>query len=243
MKIKPDELENFLEKLPLHFRKCYITDEDLINSVNELSLHYSDLLKDYYLPNPGNVMSGEFGEILSYFILNEYYLPILLNGPRKWLWKDDRNQAVQKTDVMLFHKEDSPSKKDLLVSAEIKAKATKNKQYDPVYNAVEGAYDDYLRRLGVSLNWLKAKYVKARNLSEIKDLERFLDPVTYGEYTKHFKAIVVIDTELIEAELVRERELKEFNADFEIIFISINNLKSAYESTYEKILVSGSDIF
>ncbi|PET44267.1 hypothetical protein CN514_22090 [Bacillus sp. AFS001701] len=188
-------------------------------------------------------MSGEFGEILSYFILNEYYLPILLNGPRKWLWKDDRNQAVQKTDVMLFHKEDSPSKKDLLVSAEIKAKATKNKQYDPVYNAVEGAYDDYLRRLGVSLNWLKAKYVKARNLSEIKDLERFLDPVTYGEYTKHFKAIVVIDTELIEAELVRERELKEFNADFEIIFISINNLKSAYESTYEKILVSGSDIF
>lgn len=154
MRIKQNELENFLDKLPINFRKCYITDEDLLNSVRELNLHYSDLLKDYYLPNPGNVMSGEFGEILSYFILKEYYLPKILNGPKKWLWKDDKNQAVQKTDVMLFSRKEQPSIDDLLVSAEIKAKATKNKQYDPVYNAIEGAYDDYVRRLVVSLSWL-----------------------------------------------------------------------------------------
>jgi len=242
LKLKDNELDTFLNKLPPNFRKCYVTDECLKEHVETLQMHYSDILKGFYLPDPGNVMSGEFGEILSYFILQEYYLPLKLVGPRKWLWKDDRNTAIQKTDVMLFYKEKEPSSEDLLVSAEVKSKAKRNNSYDPIKNAVEGAYNDFVRRLAVSLNWLKAKYAKENRVKSLNYLKRFLDPVKYGEYKKHFKAIVVIDDSLIQDEIVRNRDIQEFNADFEIILISIKDLKSCYETTYKNILVSGSDI-
>lgn len=242
LKLNENELDTFLSKLPPNYRKCYITDKRLKEHVETLQMHYSDILKEFYLPDPGNVMSGEFGEILSYLILQEYYLPLRLVGPKKWRWKDDRNHAIQKTDVMLFHREKEPSNEDLLVSAEIKSKATRNNSYDPIKNAVEGAYDDFVRRLAVSLNWLKAKYAKENNVRSLEYLKRFLDPVSYGEYKKNFKAIVVIDDSLIKEEIVRDREIQEFNAEFEIILISMKDLKSCYETTYNNILLTGSDI-
>lgn len=242
LKLNDNELDTFLNKLPPNYRKCYVTNERLKGNVETLQMHYGDILKKFYIPDTGKVMSGEFGEILSYFILQEYYLPLKLVGPRKWQWKDDRNNPIQKTDVMLFHKEKEPSSEDLLVSAEIKTKATRNNSYDPIKNAVEGAHNDFVRRLAVSLNWLQAKYAKENRVKSIQYLARFLDPVTYGEYKKNFKAIVVIDDSLIQDEIVRDRDIQEFNADFEIILISIKDLKSCYETTYKNILVSGSDI-
>lgn len=241
-KLDHNELDCFLSKLPSSFRKCYVRDTQLIKNVKSLKKHYGSILKEFYLPDPGNVMSGEFGEILSYFLLQEYYLPKKLKGPKKWLWKDDRNMPVQKTDIMLFYKEGKPSTEDLLVSAEIKAKATKNNKYDPIHNAVNGAYDDFVRRLAVSLSWLEAKYAKENRVKSLNYLQRFQDPVAFGEYKKHFKAIVVIDDKLAEEEINRKRDIPEFDADFEIILISIKDLKNTYETTYKNILASGSDI-
>ncbi len=234
-----------MEKLPVEYRKCYITDEQLIASVRDLSMHYSDLLRDHYLPDPGSVMSGEFGEILSYFLLKERYFPEKkLEGPKKWRWKDDRNHAIQKTDVMLFEWGANPSPNDLLASPESKTKATKNNSYDPSKNAVAGAHDDFVSRLSTSLTWLKSRYVKERNGEQMTRVERFLDPVTHGTYQKHFKAVVVIDDALLADELSRDRDLSEFvfDVNFEILLVSIERLKTAYEQTYENVLTSGSDI-
>lgn len=244
LKLKSDEIDVFLDKLPVEYRKCYITDEHLVASVRELNMHYSDLLKDHYLPDPGNVMSGEFGEILSYFLLKERYLPEKeLDGPKKWLWKDDRNHAIQKTDVMLFSYGGTPAPDDLLVSGEIKAKTTDSKRYNPIKNAVYGAHEDFVSRLGVSLAWLKSRYVKERDGDRVARVERFLDPVTYGTYHKHFKAVVVIDDALLAEEVARERSLVGFPTEFEILLVSIQGLKSAYERTYRNVITSGSDIF
>lgn len=244
LKLKPDEIDEFLDKLPIEYRKCYITDEQLVASVRDLNMYYSDILKDHYLPDPGNVMSGEFGEILSYFLLKERYLPENeLDGPKKWRWKDDRNHAIQKTDIILFEYGTNPSSNDLLVSAEVKSKATKNNSYDPIKNAVAGAHDDFVSRLSTSLAWLKSRYVKERNGEQVARVERFLDPVTHGTYHKHFKAVVVIDDALLADEIARDRDLlAEFDAHFEILLVSIQGLKTAYEQTYENVLTSGSDI-
>lgn len=243
LKLKPDETDEFLAKLPSEYRKCYITDENLLASVKEFNMQYSAILKDHYLPDPGYVMSGEFGEILSYFLLKERYLPENeLDGPKKWQWKDDRNQASPKTDVMLFGHSTPPSPNDLLVSAEVKSKATKNNSNDPIKNAVVGVRNDFVSRLSTSLTWLRSKYVKDRNTEEVNRIERFLDPVTYGTYQKHFKAVIVIEDTLLAHEVSRDRDLAKFDAHFEILLVSIQNLKKAYEQTYLSVLASGNDI-
>jgi hypothetical protein len=235
LNLKSDEIDTFIDKLPPMFRKCYVSNKKLKESKEELEMEYSDIMRSY-IPDPGNVMSGEFGEILSYYLLQEKYLPIELLGPKKWLWKDDRNKPVQKTDVIFFNRNDDvPTKDDLLIAAEIKAKATKNNSYDPIKNAVDGAYDDYVRRVGITLSWLKDKYIKEVNKNAVKYLERFRDPIKFGEYRAHYKAIAIIDEQFFESELKRERKLTDIEGEFEIILISIKGLKDVYEETYMKI--------
>jgi hypothetical protein len=242
LSLKDEEVDKFLNKLPGEFRKCYVSDANIKKIKEQFDFSYEEVIQNFYIPVPGNVMSGEFGEILSYFILKEHLLPIETSGPKKWRWKDDKNKPVHKTDVMLFHQNETPSQDDIVIAAEIKAKATKNDKYDPVVNAVDGVKDDYIRRLGVSLTWLNTKYVKDCNVHEVNNLKRFLDPVNYGSFKKEFKAIIVIDSSFLEFEIKRERELKETGTEYEVIFISIKDLKLIYEDTYKSIIRSGCDL-
>lgn len=243
LKLKHQEMQQLMNKLPERFRNCYITDDDLRDRVANLEIAATEVIESC-VPNIGNVMSGEFGEILSYYILMELYKPLQLDGPKKWIWKEDKNKPIQKTDVVLFNYEvDNPSEEDLIVSAEIKSKATRSNSYDPIKNAIEGANDDYLGRLSKTLIWLKDRYIRDNDGESLRELKRFLNPVNYGTYKKHFKAVAIIDSNLLNEELERERDIDTdiIQDDFGLIIISINNLKNTYETTYEKVIDTGRD--
>ncbi|QGM29318.1 DUF1837 domain-containing protein [Bacillus sp. N3536] len=237
-RIKETELQVLLNKLPREFRQCYVKNEDLEELVQLTGSSMQDILKDNYIPENKSVMSGEFGEIFSYFLLKERYLPISVDGPTKWIWKDDKDQAIQKTDVMLFKQEDIISANDLVVSAEIKAKATKSSN-NQLENAVNDMKKDNISRLAVSLKWLKSKYLKDKDIDNSKKLDRFLNPSEFGTYQKDFKAIVVIDSDLLEEEIEKYKRVEDINFDHEIIIFALTGLKNCYETTYEKILFEG----
>lgn len=206
LELNNEEIDDFVKKLPEKFRKCYISDEELKNRKDNLGKQTNEILQNY-IPDPGHIMSGEFGEILSYHLLKEKCCTELrIEGPKKWRWKEDRNKPCPKTDVILFAKNEEDSKKDMLISAESKAKATKNKTYDPIQNAINGARKDSLQRLSESLVWLKERMVKENNKAGLEYIERFRNPLEYGTYKKHFKAIAIIDSDFLESELNRDRD-------------------------------------
>ncbi|AEW04743.1 hypothetical protein Sulac_1243 [Sulfobacillus acidophilus DSM 10332] len=241
------KLGQLINKLPAEYRRCYITDQDLLDRVSTFKRSYSDILREAYIPDEPKIKSAEFAEILSYFLVKEHYQPnYVLKGPKKWRWKEDRNQPVHKTDIVLFAKQaDSPSNDDLVVAVEVKAKATQKNSYDPIHDAVKGAHDDSTRRLAATINWLKSQYVKRNNPEAVEYLERFRNPVEHGSYQKHFNAVAVVDEQLAEAELTRPRDLSpySFSDPFCIIVVSIPSLKTMYENVYEKIPASGGDLF
>ncbi|QTB12952.1 DUF1837 domain-containing protein [Lysinibacillus sphaericus] len=240
-KLKETELEVLLKKLPKQFRNCYVKDEDLEEIVKITGREIGDILFDNYIPENRSVMSGEFGEIFSYFFLKERYLPTEVEGPRKWLWKDDKNEAVHKTDVMLFNQEDVVSENDLVVSAEIKAKATKSAK-NQIENAVNDMKKDYVSRLAVSLKWLQSKYLKDKDAENYKKMERFLKPVEHGTYKKDFKAVIVIDSELLEDEIQKYTQVADLNFAHEIIIITFKGLKECYENVYGEIIYKGENV-
>src|SRR4029079_5363811 len=47
-------------------RRCYITDEVLLERAEALGVTCAEVLASK-LPDPGSVMSGDFGEIITYF--------------------------------------------------------------------------------------------------------------------------------------------------------------------------------
>lgn len=241
LRLNHTEMEVFLSKIPLRFRTCYVSDNDLKTRAKNLRIPTIEVIKSY-IPDVGNVMSGEFGEILSYHLLKEMYLPLKIDGPPKWRWKEDKNKPIQKTDVILFHRnKKKPSSKDFLVSAEIKSKATNNRSYDPIQDAVDGARKDKISRLGKTLVWLRDKYIQDNNADDIEYIQRFIDSVEYGTYEKYYKAIAIIDQKLSRQELQRKRNIENLDADFEIIVICIKDLKTVYETTYKNLLVLGCD--
>jgi hypothetical protein len=237
-KLKQDELEDFLSKLTEDFRLCYIKNEDLQKKCVENKLSADEFLEKYIIPDKGNIKSGDFGEIFSYFMVieNQKNKGIILNGPLKWQWKENKNKAMLYADSIMFNVKsgNSFSEKDLLVTVESKMKAVPSKNHR-IQDAIDGAALDKLTRLSKTLIWLEEKYARLGDFSNRKLVERFKDPATYGNYQKLHKAIAILDCECEAGELDRDFKNEE---KITVIAFSMKDLKAIYEKVHLNMIKS-----
>lgn len=102
--------------------ECYTTKLHLRQRATETNLSISELLMNK-LPDPGNVMSGDFGEIVTLFFLSSERTE-RTTLIKKWRYKQDRTKAIPFSDVIILHREDAtPSARDFVICAESKQKA------------------------------------------------------------------------------------------------------------------------
>jgi len=239
--LKEAERDAFFNKLPQPFRCLYLTDEDLDWRTNEFGTYRADEITDKIPDNP-TIMSGEFSEILCYYIIPEKYLPSSHLRPPKWKWKESKNNPAHFTDVILFCQNDldNPSTDDSLISIESKARATKpTRTESSLQKAIDDAHKDYVSRLGESLFHLKTRYKDDRNTEAVNRLSRFMDVANYPTFLKHFKAIATVDSSFADTHLNNVTEIPDDIRDtFEVILIRIGDLKGAYEHTFTQILAT-----
>lgn len=237
-RLKKGEWKNFINKLPDEFRLCYISDENLNILSLKAEITNKLYLEKYILPDEPSIKSGDFGEMLCYHAVVEHYFGkgIVLIGPRKWEWKDNRNKPAPGTDVILFHISNlnKPTKKDILVTVESKMK-TVNSKKNRIQDAIDGATNDRLSRMSKTLSWLEEKYAKMGEEKKRKLIERFKDPATFGNYKKKHKAIAILDRSVETNET--SKTITNVQNVFVIVF-SIDDLKKAYENTRTNILNS-----
>jgi hypothetical protein len=236
--LKKGEIKDFLIKLPEEFRLCYITDEELDSLSKKNGESKKDILRNYILPDIGNIMSGDFGEMLSYFLIIDKYNNegLIIEGPRKWQWKPSRNKAAPYSDAVLFHFHDKrkPSVEDKMISIESKMKATHSKR-NRIQDAIDGAQEDRNSRAVKTLHWLHEKYGRCGMTKEQKELQRFRKPSEFGSYEKIYKAIALIDNELWSDERKKKIVLDD---GIRILVITAKNLKDIYQDTYKNIISS-----
>lgn len=219
-RLKEGAINDFILELTDNFRLCYISDEELedISSKNEMKK--SDFLKQFVLPDKGNIKSGDFGEIFSFHTVIEHFRNkgIKLIGPYKWMWKD-RNKAAQYSDALLFGNNGT---NDLIVTIESKMKATPSDEHR-IQDAIDGSVDDKLTRMSKTLFWLQEKYARLGDVNNRKLAERYAYPSKYGAYDKVYKAIAIVDTDF-----EKQESDKEFtnNDDIIVLLFSINELKN-----------------
>lgn len=233
-KFDSTKIADLINELPKVMRQCYVEDKD-IEKVLTSTVDASTVVKTY-IPDKPHIKSGEFGEILSFTMLLQKYLPIELTGIKKWQLKPDKNKASFYTDLVLYSCSVTPSPEDLLVCAEVKTKA-KSAKNNRIQEAIEGAEKDYVSRLGDTLAYLKDKSIQKGDSKTVKDIERFQDSIEDGNgvYRKHVKAILVIDSNLCDDEVKKKVVIKEVIEDFEIVVICMDNLKALYEQVYQKM--------
>lgn len=231
--LREDEIDSLISELSDDFRLCYISDDELERLAKKNKVTKSEFLQEYVLPDIGNVKSGDFGEIFSYYVVAEHHMQkgIELTGPLKWRWKD-KNKPAPYTDVVLFHFGEKG--KDLLVAVEVKMKATKSERHR-LQDAIDGSEGDRLSRLAKTLTWLEEKHARQGEVEKKSQIERFSDPSKHGSYVKKFKAIAIIDNEFFDDEIAKEISK---NEEIVVIAFSFTKLKEAYEETRLKIINS-----
>lgn len=209
--------------------ECYITQAILRERVKATALPASAILANK-LPDPGSVMSGDFGEIFTLFFLGSQHAEKIALI-KKWRYKQDRKKPAPHSDVVLLYREfaDKSSKNDFVVSAEAKQKSTKG-AFAPIEAAIAGLTLDQTGRLARTLTWLREKAIDQGDKEEIALVERFTHDLTVT-YAKHYKAVAIIDRDLLDGELTRQPS-PAVNGSFELVVIGIKDLKVFYETVF-----------
>ena len=224
-----------IEKLPDY----YISSNKLAERCEESGCTVKEVL-EAKLPDPGSIMSGEFGEILSLCFLSHEMAVEVFDVP-KWRYKQDRNMAAPKSDVVVLFSSDDDAQEDFVVCAEVKAKATANNNWHPVQSAVGGMMQDQISRLAKTLVWLKEKYIADEGTpQEIAYIRRFTGDAV-KPFKKEFMAIAVIDNSLLDDELRKEINLPDCEHDFEVVALGIDGLKPLYERVYAAAIEEGAE--
>jgi hypothetical protein len=227
------------ELMSVAVRRCYIADNALLSRSSELArsggtvAEWQAQVLAAVMPPPGSVMSGDFGEILSFTMLAAHFTDGRAIGPKKWRLKGDAAKPAPHTDIVQFVLPQWPnaSASDELLCAEVKTKATASNDYHPIQDALRGCQRDRTSRLARTLLWLRQCELRSPLGSVTLDqLNRFINAVDFPAARKSFRAVVVICSTLWGEEKLRMPS--ELDADCELLIIIVPSLQVAYTNIF-----------
>ena len=115
----------FIQDCLIPFREAYISEDKLTHIVSRFPTTRKEAISRR-LPRKGMVMSGDFGEILSFYLAIQTWTPAANVLPMKWRFRDSKKDASKYTDIILFSLQDpdNPSTSDSMFTYEVKTCAT-----------------------------------------------------------------------------------------------------------------------
>ncbi len=232
--VSEEHSQSWAETLGLTIRRCYISDDHLKNRAFMKDVKEEVVIKTK-LPDPGSTMSGDFGELLVNLYQASQELPHKAIGFNKWRIKEDRKRPAPHSDVvhLVLPKWPIASIDDRLICSEVKTKATKGSS-TPLANAIEDCEKDRTSRIGKTLLWLEEKAINNEEMDDvdIKQLNRFINAIDDPPATRHFRAILVICSTLLDAQLTKEAPTEKPD-EYTVVVISVPELKNTYEAVFQ----------
>lgn len=245
--------ENFVVDCLVPFREAYIKEEQLAYIVSKYQTTREEEISGR-LPGKGKVMSGDFGEILSFYLACQLWSPNVNVFPMKWRFKDPKKDASKYTDIVLFELKslEKATVDDSMVTYEVKTRATAlgNKPYAKhkrkskksykdgkdectILEAVVDANEDAVERAAETIPYLELR-CKDLDLEELYwQIHRFsvANKVTYK---KEHHAVAIVDKSLL------AEQIKRMPADLLAQHPNVNNvyclpiteLQQLYERVY-----------
>jgi len=228
----------FIQDFIIPFRQSYYSDEDLAYEVDE-RINTREKAIENKLPTTPSLKSGEFCEILMFFLSCNVLCPEANIKPIKWRWKENRDQPCHLADIALLKCNDSanPSTEDYFFTMEVKSAATPigDKSNNSRFNdAIEGALKDKISRVGKMVAYLTTKYSKERNAYAAKIAKRFEDGTTV-QYQRKFSAAVVSERQSLQYHIKNistSNKTKASSEKIALFAVPMHDLRTKYETMY-----------
>ena len=240
VRVSPEHANGWAAALQDAVRRCYLTDELLRARAQQLEdelqrtseFRQAQIIRSK-LPDAGATMAGDFGEILIYMYQAARALPNRAFGPKKWRLKQDRTKPAPCSDVVHFILPTwpTPSGQDELLCAEVKMKST-NGDSTPIEDAIKDCAKDRTSRLSRTLQWLKERAtIEPLGDVQIAHLNRFINATDHPAATKRFRAVAVICSSLLDAELLKAPA--QASPEYTLVVIAVPNLHAAYNAVFD----------
>ena len=238
-KIDYKEDDTILDEWALHIRRNYIEDEDLVSDSEINGMTVEQYLHEYVIPQRDEVLgstvrSGDITEILVSDLLEfifDYSVPRYKQKNRS-----GKNNSEHGTDVIAykyFKGCDSPSEKDELVAAEVKALLTST-GYDSLENAIKESKKDE-QRLARTIDYCRKRLKELSKAEQSSEVARFLlKPDNNYKLTYAAAGISSCQTVDQEIELSVSGEELQINSKQKIFFIHGKTLMSLAHKIYER---------
>jgi hypothetical protein len=240
VRVSPERANGWAAALQDAVRRCYLSDELLQTRTQQLEGELGGTpesrqaqIINSKLPDPGATMAGDFGEILIYAYQAAKALPATAFGPKKWRLKQDRTKPAPCSDVVHFVLPTwpTPSGQDELLCAEVKMKSTDGNS-SPIEDAIKDCAKDRTSRLARTLQWLKERaIIEPLGEVQIAHLDRFINATDYPAATKRFRAVAVICSSLLDAEILKAPE--QAAPEFTLVVVAVPNLHAVYNAVFE----------
>lgn len=247
---------SFVQDCLVPFREAYIATDKL----NHIVSHFPTTRKEAIsrrLPRKGNVMSGDFGEILSFYMACQIWSPSVNVIPMKWRFKDSKKDASKYTDVILFelHDADNPSVDDAMFTYEVKTCATglgdgiykvhvkpSYKNYKDgklectIIEAVFDANKDAVERAAETIPYLLTRCEDEDLYDLYKQIYRFRE-AEKTTYNKEYNAVAIVDSTTLSKQMLRmPGDLLTMHPNVKNVYcIPVENLQNVYESIYAEM--------
>lgn len=228
----------FIDECLVPFRQAYIGDNELEDNIREMGTNRQEEISGI-LPTKPNLRSGEFGEILSFYLISHIHSNANIK-PLKWRWKEHRDMPCHLSDVILLKCDDYnvPHVDDYLVTVEVKNKAAKPSpinSFSSINEAIEGAAKDKTSRFSKTIPYLIEKYKREKDYESAKFVQRFSDSITTS-FQKHINAIAIIDKAHYDIHVDNiNLALRNSNNDIIVYVLPVDSLKSKYEQIFDNI--------
>lgn len=240
-----DELvEEFVAEYVLPFRQAYISDEELNEGIVEGVWTNIEECVRMQLPTKPNLKSGEFSEILLYFISLCLNCKSANIAPLKWRWKENQDMPCHLTDIVIAKCDDekNPSVDDYLYFVESKSAATpldKSSKKSVMNDGIEDAVKDSVSRISKTIPYLITKFSKEKDFSKARLIKRFIDSVDTVEYKRYSNAAIVVDSDSLKQHIeniTTENLNLALKNNISLFAVPIKEMKALYERVYTEAL-------
>ena len=230
------DADHWVDALSALVRRCYLSDATVVERADALGLEHSEVVAAH-LPDPGSVMSGDFGEIVVYLYQAAELSPVV--GPKKWRLKQDRTKPAPYSDVVQFRLPAWPEfgDQDTVVCSEVKTKATAG-AWEPIGASIKDCGKDRTSRLTQTLAWLRDRAI-GEDVDDVDlgVLNRFIRTDERPPSTRLFRAVSVIRSDLVQDQLAYVPEVPP--EGFSVLVVSFPDLRQVYAAVFESAVESG----
>lgn len=239
---KDELLDEFVSEFLLPFRDAYISKEELESGIAEEVWVDKKEGISTQIPTKAHLQSGEFSEILLFYLSHCLRCPNANVAPMKWRWKENQDMPCHLTDIVLIKCDDenNPQTTDYLYFVESKGKAVApSKNADSVMNAaILGAENDSVSRAGKTVTYLITKYSKDKEYDKARKVGRFKDSVSVA-YQRYSNAAIVVEKDSLDhhiSQITNENLNKARMNNISLFAVPIENMKAVYERMYNEVV-------